>query len=277
MRATQVKVSGLQEHRTGPPRVASGQRAFLIEVFCWATDPMRWPTPLKERPRSEFKKKRKRRQLRAYQSLLERVARLRRDFPQDEPLRRVSSIVSDGINELRNWVTYGSRDGYSWSVQKGGAKPAIGPRLLLAVCIAKTLWPGRSPYQAVAEQLGFGPGTSVDAIENQKRAIEKQIFRVIKSPEKSPVYGAPRTSNVLLLLRQELLDFKIWKEQQREGDAEMSIEEFDAHFNEYLDRIHPTPEEDALLAGLLEQFLQTSRTRSHGTVPSQRSHVDSQQ
>jgi hypothetical protein len=211
----------------------------------------------------EAGKKKKRQQLRAYKALSGRIADLLRQFPQDQALSDISARMSTRINQLRDglaWVAYTAKGGYSWYVRRG-VMPAIAPRQLLAVCIAKELWPDRSPYQVVIEQMGYARDEKPEIVNNRIRALEKQVFRVLRHPEKYPVAGGERTSDPYVLLRQELLDFKIWKEhlQQR---ADISIEEFDAHFDEYSNRIHPTPEEEQLLRGLLDRFLRATQSRS---------------
>jgi len=216
-----------------------------------------------ENERGKARKKQEHQQFRAYQALSERVEALLQRFPQDKALIGISEIMSARIKELRDslrWVSYTARDGYSWFMRRG-AKPAIGPRLLLAVCIARELWPERSPYQVVVEQIGHTQDENADVVNNHIRAVEKQVFRVLRHPEKYPAFGADRSTDPYVLLRNELFDFKAWKARQNER-ADMPIEEFDQQFDDYLKRIHPTAEEEQLLRTLLENFVQGSRSWS---------------
>lgn len=267
MAISETHDNGLRQSQIASAHVASeAQRVFLKEVFIWALDPAHWPRSLKESETEigKARKKQKRQQLRAYQALSGRVAGLRKQFPHDEASIGLSDIISAKMRELKDglgWVAYTAKDGFSWYMRKG-AKPAIGSRLLLAVCIAKELWPERSPYQVVLEQLGYAEDANPDVLNNQKRAIEKQVFRVLRHPEKYPICSADRTTDPYVLLKKELLDFKTWREDQRENRAEMSIEEFEAQFDDYLNRIHPTPDEEKLLATILEKFVQGSQNRS---------------
>jgi hypothetical protein len=263
----EVPLNGIPQHQIGSGSVASAaQRLSLEQAFVYALDPTHWPMTLKESQNQmrEAKKKKKRQQLRAYKALLGRIAGLLRQFPQDQALSDISGRMSTRINQLRDglaWVAYTAKDGYSWCMCRG-VMPAIAPRQLLAVCIAKELWPDRSPYQVVIEQMGYAH-EKAEIVNNHIRALEKQVFRVLRHPEEYPVFGGERTTDPYVLLRQELLDFKIWKEHQQER-ADISIEEFDAHFDEYLNRIHPTPEEEQLLRGLLDRFLRATQSRSRG-------------
>ena len=255
------KDNGLLESQNGSGRVASeAQIPFLNELLRWSLDTTHWPVPAKQSANAPWRR-RKRSNLRAYQSLARRIERLLRQFPQDERLRRIAAEMAEAIKDPKaasQLVSYSSKGGYSWFIPRG-VKPAIGPRLLLAVCIAKELYPARSPYQVVLEESGKIEGKNADAVNCQKRAIEKQIFRVLQHPEKYPVPGGPPTTDPCVLLGHELVDFKIWKEEQAHPD--MSIEEFDRQFNDYLIRIHPTAEEEELLARLVEQFLRGSHRR----------------
>jgi hypothetical protein len=262
----QIHDNGLRQSQIVSPDVASeAQGVFLKEVFIWVLDPAHWPRSLKESETEigRARKKQKRQQFRAYQALSERVGDLLQKFPHDKALLGISEIMSARIKEFRDsfrWVAYTAEDGYNWFMRRG-AKPAIGPRLLLAVCIAKELWPERSPYQVVVEQMGHAQDHNPDVVNNHIRAVEKQVFRVLRQPEKYPVAGADRTRDPYVLLRSELFDFKAWKERQHER-ADMTIEEFDQQFDDYMNRIHPTPEEEKLLRTLFEKFAQGSRSRS---------------
>ena len=170
---------------------------------------------------------------------------------ENPPLRRIAAIISERVSRLsenRGWVRYVSKDQKnSWYLPKG-AQPAMPPRLLLAACIAKALDPTKSPYDLVTKRL------SVNGLSMEKRAVEMQIRRLLANPEKYPVYGAGPTRDPVVLLRQELGDFKIWKEDQRVDRTAMSTAEFDSQFEDYLGRIHPTSEEVELLGRLLDNF-----------------------
>lgn len=175
--------NGLPPSQVGSGLVASEEHLVLLkQAFVWALDSTLWPLPLKQSARNKFNVKRKRQLMRAYLSLLGRVTGLSRQFPQDERLGNIVGIVSAGIKELKanqGWIVYTAKGRRSWNTRRR-TKPAIGPRLLLAICIAKELWPKRSPYQVVGEQLGHAQDKNPDAVSTRKRAIEKQVFRVIE-------------------------------------------------------------------------------------------------
>jgi hypothetical protein len=265
MTTRENKDNGLPPSQIGSAHVASeDQIPFLKEAFVWALDTTHWPMPLKELPLSKVKARRRRQLLRAYQLLLGRVTGLRRRFPREEPLKNIAGTISLGIRELRanqGEVAYLSKGGFGWHTRKR-TMPAIGPRLLLAVCIAKELWPKRSPYQAAVEQQGYAQDPNPEVVDSHRRAIEKQVFRVLNHPEKYLYIGVGHATDPYVLLKHELFHFKMWREDQREDRSRMSIEEYDRQFYEYLNRIHPTPEEETLLANLLEQFKRTSRCGS---------------
>ncbi len=87
-----------------------------------------------------------------------------------------------------------------------------------------------------------------------------QIGRLLANPGKCHVYGAgPTQRDPVVLLRQELFDFKSWKEDQRVDRTKMSTEEFDSQYEDYLGRIHPTSEEMELLRRLLDNFCKTRK------------------
>jgi len=265
MTSFETPVEELLQHQIGSAPVASvAQRLFLRQVFVWALDPAHSPMTLKESQNEirEAGKKKKRQQLRAYKALLGRIAELLRQFPQDQALSEIAGIMSTRVQQLRErltWVAYTAKDGYSCYMCRG-VMPAIAPRQLLAACIAKELWPNRSPYQVIVEQMGHAGDENPDVMKNHIRAIAKQVFRVLREPEKYPVFGGERATDPYVLLWHELLDFKAWKEHQQER-ADMSTDEFDAQFNEYLNRIYPTPEEEQLLRGMLDRFLQGTQKR----------------
>ena len=222
-------------------------RPFLRSLFDWLLSPVHFPEL------ASISRNSRKRKLRAYRLLSGRVSGLMKRFPDEKArLMRVSAIISErvsSLSEARSWVTYVSKDGkHSWYGPKG-PQPAMAPRLLLAACIARALDPTKSPYDLVVKQL------SDNGHSMERRAVEMQIRRLLDSPKKHPVYGADRTTDdLVVLLRQELLDFKIWKEDQSVDRTKMSIEEFDSQFEDYLGRIHPSSEEVELLSRLLDNF-----------------------
>lgn len=266
----------LPQHEIGSAQVTSvTERVFLGEVFAWLLDPTHLPMTQKESdtPMRRAKKNRKRQYLRKCKAILERVNELRREFPDEKTWIDVSETISariDGLSEEMTRVTYAARDGSSWYMSKG-IMPAIGPRLLLAVCIAQELWPERSPYQAVVEQMGQAADPNRDAIDSRTRAIRKRALDVLKRPNRYPVYGSPRATDPCVLLRHELFDFKCWKDKQQER-PDQTMEEFDAQFNQYLDRIHPTAAEEKLLRRLLDKFVKETEKRSKKAKGKQRGH-----
>ena len=221
------------------------ERSLLKSLFRWLLNPGHLPVKAGLRP------KRKAMQ-RAYRTLLRRVAALKKRFPSENaPLISIGAIISErarALTETRDWVSYRSKDGgYSWYAKKG-VQPAWAPRLTLAVCIAKVLHPRQSPYILVAEELGR------QGVRLERRAIEMQVHRLLDKPEKYHVYGAGPVPDPLNLLIQEFVAFKVWTEDQSVDRTTMSVEEFDAQYSDYLDRIHSTPEERALFGRLLDNF-----------------------
>jgi hypothetical protein len=253
-------------HEIGSRQVTSErERVFLQEVFVWLLDQAHLPKTQKEsdNPRRRAKKNRQRQEVRSCKALLQRVADLQRHFPRDKRWVAISEILSGIVKELSEqmlWVAYSAKDGYSWHVRRG-VMPAVGPRLLLALCIAKGVWPERSPYQVVVEHMGLAGDPNPDIVENHIRAIKKRALDVLKYPKKYPVFGGERTTDACILLRHELFDFKVWKERKQQP-PDLSIEEFDAGFPEYLDRIHPTAKEEQLLRRLLNKFVEGTQARS---------------
>lgn len=250
----------------GSAQVTSeAERIFLQEVLVWLLDPAHLPMTQKEAdsPLRRAKRKRQRQELRSCKALLERVAGLQQHYPQDKRWVIISEMISGRIKELREarqWVAYAAKDGYSWYMRRG-VMPAIAPRLLLALCIARELWPDRSPYQVVVEQMGHAQDANPDIVNNYTRAIQKRALDVLKKPEKYPVAGAAPTTDPCVLLWHELFDFKSWKEKPQQN-PDMSIEEFEAHFDEYRKRIHPTAQEERLLRRLLDKFVEGTKSRS---------------
>ena len=232
-------------------------RSFLESLFHWLLSPAHFPEVTSRTGR-------RKQTLRAYRLLSGRVKGLMRRFPSENaPLAGVLAIVYERvrkISETRGWVTYVSKDRkQSWYVPKGSL-PAIAPRLLLAACIAKALDSGKAPYDLVVEEL------SSNGLHMEKRTVEMQIRRLLANPEKHAVYGAGRATDPVVLLRQELFDFKTWKEDQRVDRTNMSAEEFDSQFEEYLGQIHPTSEELALLHYLLSNFCKTRKPGCTGII-----------
>jgi hypothetical protein len=250
----------LQPYRIGARQVTSpAECIFLEELFVWLLDQAHWPRTQKEWGNGNRggHKKQQLQQLRAYKAMLGRVRSLSRQFPHDRAWLDVSEVISRRITELgelTRLVTYAAKDGFNWYMPKG-VMPAIGPRLLLALCIAKELHPARSPYLVVIEQMGQAQDPNPDIVNNYIRAIQKRGLDVIRQPKKYPVFGGERTSDPVVLLRHELFDFKCWKEQQRQR-PDQTIEEFDAQFGEYMNRIRPTAAEEKLLRTLLKNFVQ---------------------
>jgi hypothetical protein len=253
-------------HEIGSGQVTSeAERVLLQEVFVWLLDQAHLPSTQKESDNAlrRAKKKRQRQELRICKAIFGRVQELVRQFPENQTWIVISESISARIIELSEqmqWVAYTANDGYSWYMRRG-VMPAIGPRLLLALCIAQELWPERSPYRVVVEQMGLAGDPNPDIVDNSIRAIKKRALDVLKSPEKYPVAGGPRTTDPWVLLRHELLDFKLWKETQQEP-PDQSIEEFEAQFSEYMNRIHPTADEEHLLRKLLDKFVEGIQTRS---------------
>jgi hypothetical protein len=253
--------NGLVRSQIGSVRVASDERHFLEELFHWALDSAHHPVQHKESDSKYalLKKREKRQCLKAYRGLETRVRGLLHRFPQDARLRRVLVTVSEGVSELERkrtggWVSHQSRDRqHGWYAPKG-VMPAIGPRLLLAVCIAKELWPTESPYQLVVKGQGGSQLGNIDALDARTRAVEKQVSRVLTNTEKYPVWGGNRTGDPLVLLRQEVSDFKDWRDNCRVDRTRMTHEEFEAQFEDYMQRIRPTSEEKDLVARILDNF-----------------------
>jgi hypothetical protein len=248
----------LLPHEIGSRQVTSrAERVFLEELFVWQLDRTHWPRTQKELGGENRRGRKQTQQNRVYKAMLGRVSSLSRQFPQDRTWLVVYEVISLRIRELREQtrlVTYAAKDGHNWYMPRG-VMPAIGPRVLLALCIAKELYPARSPYLVVVGQMGYAQDPNPDIVNNYIRAIQKRGLDVLKQPRRYPVFGGERTADPQVLLRHELFDFKCWKEQQRQR-PDQSIEEFDAQFGEYMNRIRPTAAEEQLLGTLLERFVQ---------------------
>jgi len=244
------------QSRIGTAAVTKRDTVFLEELFHWLLTPAHFPEAVSAIGRSRSAKK-----FRAYQLLLERLRDFMQRFPEDktqlgEVCSILASMVSKETEARRGQVSYHAKDQTnSWYVRKG-PQPAVAPRLLFAACIAKELYPKKSPYNSVWEEL------KRNGHHMEKRSVELQVWRPLANPKKYHVYGAGPTTDLAVLLRQELFDFKIWKEDQRDR-TNMSTEEFDGQFEEYLDRIHPTPKDLVLLHCLLDNFYNTRKTGSH--------------
>ena len=239
--------------RIGTLLVTKSQSTFLHELFGWLLDPTHFPEPAQSRGRSKTAKK-----CRAYGLLMKRATKFRVLFPEDkDQLRRICSafeLMLGKMKENLGLVSYDAKDhSNSWYVRKG-PRPAVAPRLLLAACIAKVLWPNRSPYDSVVKQL------KSKHHHMEKVAVERQVRRLLADPRKHVICrGGGDDNDLMLLFRHEVLDFKSWKEDQRSTTAGMTTEEFDAQFQPYLDRIHPTTEQLELLRLLLDNFNMTGK------------------
>lgn len=239
------------EHRSsriGAYVVTQSESEFLTELFCWLLEPAHFPEQLTVKGRSRTTKR-----LRVYDSLLARTMELMELYPEDKSL--LKSICAGlqlklrEIRESRGVVTFGAKDGSnSWYVKKG-PRPAVAPRFFLAVCVAKALWPSKLAYDVVVEQLK----SKHHYVE--KSAVERLVKRLLAEPNKHLFYGSnSEDTDLIALLRHEVLDFKVWREDQQPSTADMSIEEFDRQFPAYLERIHPTAAQLELLRRLVNNF-----------------------
>ncbi|HZT35118.1 MAG TPA: hypothetical protein VFA15_04295, partial [Nitrososphaera sp.] len=84
------------------------------------------------------------------------------------------------------------------------------------------------------------------AVNDTARNLQKQIIRLLRNPGKHVVFGTRGAVNPFMLLRQELTEFKEWKEDQQWDTTHMPIEEIDSRWNAYLHRTRPTREEEDL-------------------------------
>ncbi|HZQ23315.1 MAG TPA: hypothetical protein VFA89_10985 [Terriglobales bacterium] len=179
-------------------------------------------------------------------------------YPEDQSqLQGICSTLQLKVRQIkedRGFVTFRAKDGgNSWYVKKG-PRPAVAPRLFLALCIAKALWPSKSPYDVVVRQLQ----SRHHYVE--KSAVERLVKRLLAEPNKHLLYrSSAEGTDLIALLRPEVFDFKVWREDQQASTADMSIEEYDRQFPVYLERIHPTAAQLELLRHLLDNFSMTRR------------------